>query len=133
MTILISQMPVDLRRRIFGYVRHPLAMLFVSTPREPLYHVRAEPMSHYLRCYRYDLAVEAADAQMEIELQEHLASLLARSDEWLVEMGVILQTDLATDPNGPLGSFLNIRIFVSITMLQSARVARRKNSFLTPT
>jgi hypothetical protein len=35
-------------------VRHPLAVLFLSTPREPLRHVRntnTEPVSHFIRCY----------------------------------------------------------------------------------
>jgi hypothetical protein len=126
---LIAQMPIDLRRHIYKSIRHPIAMLFVSTPREPLYHVRAEPMSHFHRCHRYDVGVKAADAQMEIELAVQLASLPARSDEWLAELSDSLSTDLATDFDGPLRSFMNIRIFVSIAMLQSARAARRETLF----
>jgi hypothetical protein len=48
---LISQLPTELRRHIFKFMRHPLAMLFLSTPREPLRHVRFEPTSHFIRCY----------------------------------------------------------------------------------
>jgi hypothetical protein len=44
-------------------VRHPLAALFLSTPREPLRHVYPEPLSHFIRyfdesaedlCFPYD-------------------------------------------------------------------------------
>jgi hypothetical protein len=86
-------------------------------------------MSHYIRCHRYDVGVEAADAQMEIELQAQLASLPARSDEWLAELSDSLGTNLATDFDGPLRSFMNIRIFVVVAMLQSARAARRETLF----
>jgi hypothetical protein len=123
---VISQLPVDLRRRTFGYVRHPLAMLFVSTPREPLYHVRAEPTSHYIRCHRYDAGVEAADAQMEIELQAQLASLPARSDEWLAELRVMLRAELAIASDGPEGSYLHFRLYAFLVKLQGERAAQEQ-------
>jgi hypothetical protein len=54
---LISPLPIELRRHIFKFVRHPIAMLFLSTPRVPLRHVydtHDEPTSHFIRCYDAD-------------------------------------------------------------------------------
>jgi hypothetical protein len=48
---LISQLLIELRRHIFKFVRHPLAMLFLLTPQVPLRHVGFEPTSHFIRCY----------------------------------------------------------------------------------
>jgi hypothetical protein len=45
------------RRYIYRFVRHPVAMFFLSTPREPLRPVSCdpnEPTSHLIRCYDHD-------------------------------------------------------------------------------
>jgi hypothetical protein len=74
----------------------------------------------------YDQAVEAADAQMEFEFQEQLASLLVRSDEWLAELRVVLRAELAIAPDSPEGCHLYFRMYVFLVKLQGERAAQEQ-------
>jgi hypothetical protein len=72
MTHMISQLPIELRRHIFKFVRHPLAMLFLPTPWEPLrctgYEVGDEIVSHFIRCF--DESVEDLCFPYDFDSQE---------------------------------------------------------------